>query len=282
MSVSFEKIKIGEAYDRTYLADLWGYKGFQAISRGVVTPSGTNYIILFVTEEKQETQTPYDDSLDEELLLWEGEKMHSSDSRIINAKTANDEIHLFHRNIHHTPFTYYGQIFLKKHKLRKIKPSQFVFNIYQKHQATDMLDDLELHQNEYMALDKTEKDAIEKIRIGQGLFRDRVIKLWGSCAVTEISNLALLRASHIKSWQESSNQERLDPMNGLLLQPTLDHLFDAGLITFSENGTVIFSPKLPQEDIQKLELRSDIKLRKTPTRLMDYMKYHRENVFKSG
>jgi putative restriction endonuclease len=54
MSVSFAKLRIGSKYERPHLANLWGYKGFQAISRGVVTPSGTNFIILFVTKEKQE------------------------------------------------------------------------------------------------------------------------------------------------------------------------------------------------------------------------------------
>lgn len=282
MPVRFEKLKIGEAYDRPYLAHLWGYKGFQAISRGVVTPSGTNYIILFVTKDKQEALTQYNDFLDGGLLHWEGEKKHSSDSRVMNAEAANDEIHLFYRDIHHSPFIYYGKVALKEHKLRKAEPSQFTFNIHQEHSTPDVIDDLESHQNEYQTLDETEKDAIVKSRIGQGWFRDRVVKLWGSCAVTGISNLALLHASHIKPWRDSSNKERLDPMNGLLLQPTLDHLFDAGLITFSANGAVIFSPKLSQDDIQKLELKDDIKLRKIPTSLMDHMTYHRNNVFKSG
>lgn len=68
MPVSLEKLKIGQEYERPYLADIWGYKGFQAISRGVVTPSGTKYIILFVTKQKQEALTQYNDYLDGELL----------------------------------------------------------------------------------------------------------------------------------------------------------------------------------------------------------------------
>lgn len=86
MPVSFEKIHIGKEYERPYLADIWGYKAFQAISRGVVTPAGSNYIILFVTKEKQEALTQYNDYLDGDLLHWEGEEKHSSDDRVINAK----------------------------------------------------------------------------------------------------------------------------------------------------------------------------------------------------
>ncbi len=282
MPVSFEELSIGEKYERPYLADIWGYNGFQAISRGVITPSGTNYIILFVTKEKQQALTQYNDYLDGDLLHWEGEEKHSSDSRVINAESANDEIHLFYRDIHHNPFFYYGQIHLKGHTLLTAGPSKFIFTVGKHTHSHDILDDIESHLNEYISLDKTEKESIVKSRIGQGVFRDGVVELWGSCAVTGLSNLSLLRASHIKPWRDSSNQERLDPMNGLVLQPTLDHLFDLGLITFDENGVVVFSPVLTQNDIDKLELTGAIKLRKTPPRVLIYMEYHRNNVFNIG
>jgi putative restriction endonuclease len=280
--VSFEKLNIGQEYERPYLADIWGYKGFQAISRGVVTPSGTKFIILFVTKQKQEALTQYNDYLDGDLLHWEGEEKHSSDTRVLNARSANDEIHLFYRDIHHTPFVYYGQIHLKEHRLLSSSPSQFVFSIGNDNQSPDIFEDIETHQNEFKSLDQTEKDSIVKSRIGQGLFRDGVVELWGSCSVTGLGNLSLLRASHIKPWRDSTNQERLDPMNGLLLQPTLDHLFDLGLITFDETGAVMFSPQLSQDDIEKLELAGNLKLRKVPNRLKGYMEYHRNHVFKNG
>ena len=282
MPVSFEKLKIGQEYERPYLADTWGYKGFQAISRGVVTPSGTNFIIFFVTKQKQEALTQYNDYLDGDLLHWEGEEKHSSDTRVINAESANDEIHLFYREIHHTPFVYYGQIHLKEHRLLSSSPSQFVFVIGKGNQSQDIFEDIEAHQDEFRSLDKTEKESIVKSRIGQGLFRDRVVELWGSCSVTGLGNLTLLRASHIKPWRDSTNQERLDPMNGLLLQPTLDHLFDLGLISFDETGAVLFSSQLSQDDIEKLELAGNLKLRKVPNRLAGYMEHHRNHVFRNG
>ncbi len=280
--VSFEKLKVGEEYERPYLANIWGYKGYQAISRGVVTPSGTNFIVLFVTKQKQDALTQYNDVLDGELLHWEGEERHSSDNRVINAKSSNDEIHLFYRDIHHTPFIYYGRAHLIEYRLLTEAPSQFVFSVGNEAISPNIIDDIESHQDEYKYLDQTEKDSIVKSRIGQGLFRDGVVELWGSCSVTGLSNLLLLRASHIKPWRDSSNLERLDPMNGLLLQPTLDHLFDLGFITFDEAGTVIFSPELSQEDVEKLKLAGSFKLRKTPNRLKSYMQHHRNHVFKNG
>lgn len=103
MAVSFEGLVIGKEYDRPLLAKMWGYEGFQAISRGVVTPSGQNIIILFVTRDKQESLTQYDDYIDGDSLYWEGEAKHGSDDRIANAQASGDAIHLFYRVAHHSP-----------------------------------------------------------------------------------------------------------------------------------------------------------------------------------
>ena len=129
MDISFKKLKSGEEYERTFLADLWGYKGHQAISRGVVTPSGTEKIILFVTKEKQSSSTQYNDYIKDNSLFWEGEDKHGSDNRIINSRKEKDEIHLFYRDIHHAQFIYYGEIFLKEYKLFSNQPSQFSFSL---------------------------------------------------------------------------------------------------------------------------------------------------------
>lgn len=42
------------------------------------------------------------------------------------------------------------------------------------------------------------------------------------------------QASHAKPWRTSSDQERLDPHNGLPLIATLGVLFDRGLIGFAD------------------------------------------------
>ena len=35
MHVSFKELKVGQAYDRQHLADLWKYKGYHAIAREI-------------------------------------------------------------------------------------------------------------------------------------------------------------------------------------------------------------------------------------------------------
>jgi putative restriction endonuclease len=157
----------------------------------VITPSETNYIILFVTKEKQEALTQYRDYLDDKYLHWEGEEKHSSDGRIISTLQSGDEIHLFYREIHHSPFIYHGRIYLKKYEEFTDRPSQFVFQLDNQEIIPDPLDDIEAHKIEFKRLNETDRQSIIKSRIGQGFFREYLIKIWGACSVNGTT-------SHIK------------------------------------------------------------------------------------
>ena len=129
MPVQFDSIKKGTEWDRNELAELWGYQSFHAISRGVFTPAGQNIVVLFVTEDKQESLTQYDDRLVGKTLHWEGEDGHRNDSRIAGAAKRDDEVHVFHRQRHHTPFTYLGKVRVRSFKLLSDKPSVFTFEL---------------------------------------------------------------------------------------------------------------------------------------------------------
>lgn len=84
---------------------------------------------------------------------------------------------------------------------------------------------------------ETEKDALIRARRGQGMFRERVSLIESRCRVTGVENPVHLIASHCKPWRDSTNEERLDGENGLLLTPTIDHLFDRGFIGFEDRAT---------------------------------------------
>lgn len=84
----------------------------------------------------------------------------------------------------------------------------------------------------------------------------------GKCAVTGVSVLELLRASHIKPWAIASDNERLDPDNGLLLIATLDAAFDKYLISFSDNGEMLLSERLGTDGYALLGVSPDVRLRK--------------------
>ena len=72
------------------------------------------------------------------------------------------------------------------------------------------------------------------------------MKYWcGHCPLSGIDEPKLLRASHIKSWAESTDKERLSPYNGVLLSANLDAAFDSGLISFSNDGQFPDLPRFP-------------------------------------
>lgn len=126
----------------------------------------------------------------------------------------------------------------------------------------------------------TERDALIKVRIGQGGYRDALLAYWGGCAITDCTVPALLRASHIKPWREASASERLDPYNGLLLTPNLDLAFDQGLITFDDQGLIHLSPDLDPDSATALHLHSHLRLRQIEPRHRDYLAWHREYLFR--
>jgi len=107
---------------------------------------------------------------------------------------------------------------------------------------------------------ETTRQAVVLARRGQGLFKQRVMQIERACRLTGVTRVEHLRASHCKPWRDSTNEERLDGENGLLLTPNADHLFDRGFIGFEDNGDVLISPVAHKDSLLRLGLDSDRKL----------------------
>jgi hypothetical protein len=123
----------------------------------------------------------------------------------------------------------------------------------------------------------TTREASIQVRRGQALFRSRVLQYWGGrCAVTGCAITGILVASHIKPWAISTNVERLDGFNGLLLTPNLDKLFDTYMISFDGSGELLVSQKLPIEEQTKLGLVSGMRLQRLHERHRPYLEAHRD------
>lgn len=130
-------------------------------------------------------------------------------------------------------------------------------------------------------IDSTTKAALVNARVGQGKFRLEVLELWGNCcAVTGSATSDAIRASHIKPWKCSTNEERLDSKNGLPLVASLDALFDAGLISFASSGTLIVSSVMPKSERQIFGLNSQSLTKTPPQKTVKYLAYHRDRVFR--
>jgi putative restriction endonuclease len=125
----------------------------------------------------------------------------------------------------------------------------------------------------------TEMERLARQRVGQPIFREALDTYWnGRCAVTGITDRALLRASHIKAWADcASDAERLDVFNGLLLAAHIDAAFDAHLISFDPSGVMLFSPQLSTQAKQLLHPAKAFHLSLSAQHL-PYLEYHRSRA----
>lgn len=133
-------------------------------------------------------------------------------------------------------------------------------------------------------ISETMRLALVKARRGQGQFKERVFQTERACRITQVNNPIHLIASHIKPWRVSSNEERLEGANGLLLTPTIDHLFDRGFISFENNGDVLISPTADRVSLTKMGLFST---HINPPRRFNmdqghFLEFHRNQVFLRG
>lgn len=130
-------------------------------------------------------------------------------------------------------------------------------------------------------LSKTVRQQLVDARLGQGLFKRNVARIERGCRATDVTDGSHLRASHIKPWRHSTNRERLDGNNGLLLAPHVDHLFDRGLITFDRRGRVLISPRLRLDVLTAWGLRRKRSVGAFSKGQQRYLEYHRTKVFKA-
>jgi HNH endonuclease len=107
---------------------------------------------------------------------------------------------------------------------------------------------------------ETDRLAIIRARKGQGLFKERVAKIESKCRVTGVENPVHLIASHCKPWRDSTNEERLNGENGLLLTPSIDHLFDRGFIGFEDGGRLIIAPVAHRLSLQRMGIDPSLRV----------------------
>jgi putative restriction endonuclease len=133
---------------------------------------------------------------------------------------------------------------------------------------------------ENAALPQTEREALITARRGQGLLKQRVMLIEQRCRITLVDNPAHLVASHCKPWRDASNEERLDGENGLLLTPSIDHLFDRGFISFEDSGVLIISPVAHKASLSRMgvETKTVLNVGGFSEGQRRFLDYHRNSV----
>lgn len=135
--------------------------------------------------------------------------------------------------------------------------------------------DIAAAAQELSNLAPTEKSVLVSARRGQGQYRKKLLRLWKGCAISGCTSENLLRASHLKPWRLSTNPERLDSFNGLLLTPNLDLALDRCLIAFSDTGEIILGSDISSDDAKALGLSRNLRLRFVRPEHQRYLEFHR-------
>ena len=131
-------------------------------------------------------------------------------------------------------------------------------------------------------LPETERQTIIMARRGQGKFKEAVMQFERKCRITGVDRIEHLRASHIRPWRDcDDHRQRLDGRNGLLLTPSIDHLFDRGFISFENSGELLISPVAHQDSLRRMGIATDrvIRVGGFNSDQLHYLDYHRDRVF---
>lgn len=139
-----------------------------------------------------------------------------------------------------------------------------------------IVEDIKQIENEIY--DSTERWTMVRTRLGQGDFRKQLIAYWKDCAVTRCKLTRILKAAHIKPWRDSTDAERLDVYNGLLLMPNVDSLFDVGLITIDNSGKIHKSALLQFVDGAHFGIPDEVVVMLEPKH-HEYLEHHRAHIF---
>ena len=134
-------------------------------------------------------------------------------------------------------------------------------------------------------IERTDIGPVDRIRLlrsrrGQGVFKRNVMLYENACRVTQVSDIHHLRASHIKPWSVSTDQEKLSGSNGLLLSPHIDHLFDHGWISFGDREEILVSKGLTPGLTSAWGIDLDHKVGRFTDAQSEFLEFHRVEVFK--
>ncbi|MBB5181231.1 hypothetical protein HNQ44_002696 [Planomicrobium koreense] len=128
-------------------------------------------------------------------------------------------------------------------------------------------------------ISEMEMEIKEKMRRSKKQFSKSLMQLWhNECPLCGIAIDAALAASYAKPWKDSTDAERLDPHNGILLCANHAALFTSGLISFTGGGQLHIASRIPEAQYAVYGLK---KAAKVPATLehAPYFRWHKRNIY---
>lgn len=89
-----------------------------------------------------------------------------------------------------------------------------------------------------------ERESVVRTRVNQHVFRRMILARYDeTCCVTGLTLPELLVAGHIVPWADAP-EERLNPRNGLCLNPLHDRAFERGLLTIDDDFRIVIAERV--------------------------------------
>ena len=303
-----ENLIIGNNYSKKELSRIFDENGLLTSREGIFSSDTLNSYLFFVdlVKDGKQERFHFNDYFDGDLFHWDSQTtQHINTPRIQKIVNKELPILLFTR-IHPKvksqtqPFVYCGRLEYIEHDENTTRPIHIVYQSLDYDETTQNQNLIDIYNwkpemigktssnNVYLVKKQlsrpkgeqkkpnyTERKGLVTSRVGQGWYRQEILKKWGNkCSISGCSLTEILISSHIKGWSESNEDERLDPDNGILLSPNIDSLFDKHLISFQDNGSIMISNKVSKEDLEYLGISNSVKL-KVDDGMKKYLLHHR-------
>jgi hypothetical protein len=305
------QLRLGDKYSKQELSKILREPTLKTVREGVFYGTKFRNTLLFVDLEKEgkEERFHFNDYFEGEFFHWDSQTtQHPTSPKIREIVEGRATPLLFVRLYQKVksktqPFVYCVRLEFAELNPQTSKPVHLIFrNLdYDDYTQNDDLTDLYLwkpnhsgketsntvsksavvsdnRKSRYQKPTKTERKGLVVSRVGQGYYRQQVIEKWnGVCPVTKLEVRRVLIASHIKRWSESSDEERLDPENGILLSPNFDSLFDRHLVSFTDEGHLVRSSRVTVDDLIKMGINAAVVI-PISDGMKKYLDHHRERV----
>ncbi len=288
--MSFNSLVVGKKYSKKDLSEIFDNPNIRIIREGIYNLNDSESFFFVDLEKKgKEDKFHFDDFFQEDFFHWDSQTtQHINTPKIQEIVNGQRTPHLMIRitpkikNVTQ-PFIYCGRLRYIEHEKETSKPVHIIFQNLDFQDDTDNEELLEIYSWEPNKIGKTTKSKISKqgliskeratnykkpnqtersglvtSRVGQGYYRQMIREKWNyKCPVTGCDVLNILISSHIVSWSECNDDERLDVENGILLSPNVDALFDKHFISFTNNGKLVLSNRINEEKLVALGIPSD-------------------------
>jgi hypothetical protein len=306
----FEDLVVGNGYSKKDLSEIFNNPNISFVREGICHVSDSeSFFFVDLEKEGKEERFHFDNFFEGDYFHWDSQTLQHINTpkiqEIVNGdRTPYLMIRITPRIKNVTqPFIYCGRLKYVEYEKETSKPVHILFQNLDFQDDTDNEELLEIYSWKLEKIGKTTKSKITKqgviskervsnykkpnitersglvtSRVGQGYYRQMIREKWNNrCPVTGCEMLSILISSHILPWSECNDDERLDVENGILLSPDIDSLFDKHLISFTNDGELVLSNRISEEQLKKLGIPTDVKI-PISGGMKKYLKKHRDKT----